>query len=170
VRHSQRKQGETDRPVLRRTAPVLDPTELKTLFGAGLQLEAPLGDFETQLTLLHDVSGEHDGQDVEFSLLYPTELAGFELHPEVNLTWMSDKRVDYFYGVSKAESRAGRPAYSPGSSFEIGLELLVQRPIFDNFSLVAVVGVRTFGSEITDSPLVDEDYEVEGAIGFMFTF
>ena len=26
MRHSQRKQGETDRPVLRRTAPVLDPT------------------------------------------------------------------------------------------------------------------------------------------------
>jgi hypothetical protein len=28
VKHSQRKRGETDRPILRSTAPVLDPTKL----------------------------------------------------------------------------------------------------------------------------------------------
>src|SRR5450432_2453795 len=36
VRHSQRKRGATDRPDLRNTAPVLDPTGMATASGCGL--------------------------------------------------------------------------------------------------------------------------------------
>ena len=35
VRHSQRKRGATDRPVLRSTAPVLDPTRLRICYTFG---------------------------------------------------------------------------------------------------------------------------------------
>ena len=57
-------------------------------------------------------------------LIYPTSFAGFELRPELAFTWMSADTVDYFYGVSEVEARPDRPAYSPGSSFEIGAEVL----------------------------------------------
>ena len=140
------------------------------LYGAGLEFAVTFAGWQTGLEILQDISGEHDGQEVELSFAYPWSVAGFGLTPKLSLTWLSKKTVDYFYGVSDSEARSDRPAYSPGSSFEIEAELMVQRPIYGNFSIIGLIGVSTFGSEITDSPLVDEDYEIEGAIGLSYTF
>jgi len=144
--------------------------EIGTPYGAGIQLEAVWGNLGAKLAFEQDVSGEHDGQEVEVSLFYTTFFAGFELRPELNVTWMSSDVVDYFYGVSDAESRPDRPAYSPGSSFEIGVGLLVQRPLDAGFTAVGLVEVSTVGGEIKDSPLVDSDYEIEGTLGVMYSF
>jgi outer membrane protein len=144
--------------------------ELDTLYGVGLEFEGMYAGWEAGLEVLQDISGEHDGQQVELSLVYPWRLAGFKLRPKLSLTWMSEKTADYFYGISAREARANRPVYSPGSSFEIEAELMIQRPLFGNFTGVGIVGISTFGTEITDSPLVDEDYEIEAVLGVMYTF
>jgi MipA family protein len=144
--------------------------ELHTLYSAGLEFEGRYAGWEASLEILQDISGEHDGQEIELSLVYPWMTAGFELRPGLSLTWMSKKTVDYLFGVSAGEARANRPVYSPGSSFEIGAELMIQRPLFGNFTGVGIIEISTFGNEITDSPLVDEDYEIEGVIGVMYKF
>jgi len=144
--------------------------EIGTLYGAGLQLEAVWGDWEANLEVNQDISGEHDGQEVELGLIYATSFAGFELRPELAFTWMSADTVDYFYGVSEVEARPDRPAYSPGSSFEIGAEVMVQRDLVAGFSALGLVGVSTFGGAIKDSPLVDGSIEIEGALGVLYSF
>ena len=144
--------------------------EIGTLYSAGLQLEAVWGNWEANLELQQDISGEHDGQEVEIGLFYTTSFAGFELRPELNFTWMSAEVVDYFYGVSETEARPDRAAYSPGSSFEFGVELMVQRPLGAGFTVLGLAGVSAIGGDIKDSPLVDGDYEVEGALGVMYSF
>lgn len=144
--------------------------EISTLYYAGLQLEAARGDWEARLQFEQDISGEHDGQEVELSLFYTRVCSGFELRPELSLTWMSSDAVDYFYGVSGEEARADRPAYSPGSSFEVGIGMMVQWPITKSFTAVALLEVNTVGGEIKGSPLVDSDYEIEGALGVMYSF
>jgi outer membrane scaffolding protein for murein synthesis (MipA/OmpV family) len=144
--------------------------EISTLYYAGLQLEATRGNWETRLEFQQDISGEHDGQEVELSLFYTKVWSGFELRPELNLTWMSSDAVDYFYGVSGEEARPDRPAYSPGSSFEVGIGMLVQWPITKSFTAVALFEVSAVGGEIKGSPLVDSDYEIEGALGVMYSF
>jgi len=144
--------------------------EIDTLYYAGLQLEAVRGNWEANLEFQQDISGEHDGQEVELSLFYNKVFSGFELRPEISLTWKSSDTVDYFYGVSGEEARPDRSAYSPGSSFEVGIGMMVQRPITEKFTAVALFEVSTVGGEIKDSPLVDSDYEVEGALGVMYSF
>ncbi len=144
--------------------------EIGTLYYAGLQLVAARGNWEATLEFQQDISGEHDGQEVELSLFYTKVFSGFELRPELNLTWKSSDAVDYFYGVSGSEARPDRPAYSPGSSFEVGIGMMVQRRITENVTAVALFEVNTVGGEIKDSPLVDSDYEVEGALGVMYSF
>ena len=42
---------------------------------------------------------------------------------------------------------------------------MVERPIYGNLSVIGIMGVGMYGSDITDSPLVDEDYGIEGAVG-----
>ena len=144
--------------------------EIGTLYGAGLQLEAVGGDWEAILEVNQDISGEHGGQEVELGLIYATSFAGFELRPELAFTWMSANTVDYFYGVSEVEARPDRPAYSPGSSFEIGAEVMIQRDLGAGFSALGLVGVSTFGGAIKDSPLVDGSIEIEGALGVIYSF
>lgn len=144
--------------------------DLHTLYGAALEFEGNVAGWEASLEVSQDLSGEEEGQQVELSLVYPWTAAGFEWRPELSLTWMSENTVEYLYGVSAKEARAGRPAYSPGSSFEIGAELMIQRPLFGDFTAVGIFEISTFGSDITDSPLVDEDYEIEGVLGVMYTF
>ncbi len=144
--------------------------ELGTLYNTGLEFEGQLGDLEVGLEVLQDVSGEHKGQEAEISLEYQWMLGGFEFRPGLSLTWLSSKTIDYFYGVSPGEANVTRSVYSPGSSYEIGAELMVQRPLFGNFTFVGIAGVSTFGNEIKDSPLVDESYEIEGVLGVMYTF
>ena len=41
---------------------------------------------------------------------------------------------------------------------------------FGNFTAVGIVEISTFGKDITDSPLVVEDHEIEGGLGIMYTF
>jgi outer membrane protein len=144
--------------------------ELDTLYGAGMAIEWGYNGWGVELGFVQDLSGEHDGQEVELALGYRWMMFGFEWRPEVSVTWMSEKMVDYFYGVSSKEARTDRPVYSPGSAFEIGAELMIQRPFLDNFTWVGMVEITTLDSEITNSPLVDEDYEIEGSIGVMYTF
>jgi outer membrane protein len=144
--------------------------KLHTLYGAGVALEAVYNGWEVELDFLQDLSGEHDGQEVELGLGYRWWMLGTEWRPAVNVTWMSEEVVDYFYGVSDREARPNRPAYSPKSGFEYSAQLVIERPFGENFSLVGMVEIATFDSEIKDSPLVDEDYEIGGAIGVTYTF
>lgn len=144
--------------------------ELETLYSAGLELGIKVAGVETSLEIMQDVSGEHDGQQVELAFAYQWTAAGCEWQPQLSLTWMSSEAVDYFYGISSREAREDRPAYSPRASYEIGAELLIQRPLFGNFSVIGLFEISTYGTEITDSPLVEEDFEIEGAIGVAYSF
>lgn len=144
--------------------------ELETLYNAGLGFEGQFGGWEVSLEALQDVSGEHDGQEVELAVEYQWQAAGFEFMPSVSITWLSKDTVEYFYGVSTKEANAERPAYSPGSSYEIGAELMIQRPLFGNFTAVGICEIASFAKDITDSPLVEDDYEISGILGVMYTF
>jgi outer membrane protein len=143
---------------------------LDTLYNVGLELAASFAGVDASLSFLQDVSSEHDGQEVELAIQYPWLMLGLYWQPELSLTWLSARTMDYFYGVSNREARANRPAYDPGSGYEFGAELMIQRPLVGGLSLVGIGEVTAFGSEITDSPLVAEDYEIEGVLGLMYSF
>ncbi|MCG8617174.1 MAG: MipA/OmpV family protein [Desulfobacterales bacterium] len=144
--------------------------ELDTVYTAGLTGAFRIGEWDLGLEVLQDVSGEHDGQEVEVSVARTWMIGAFEFTPAVNLTWMSGDATDYYYGVSTREARADRAAYSPGAGFEAEVELMVQRPIYGDFTAIGVAGITAFGSEITNSPIVDEDYAGELVLGVMYSF
>ncbi len=144
--------------------------EFHTMYNAGFEVESQFYGWDVGLEIAQDVSGEHNGQEAEISLSYQWMVAGFEFTPSLSMTWFSKKTVDHYYGVSAAETRADRPSYSPGASYEASAELMVQRRIFGNFTAVGITGISTFGNDIKDSPLVEKDYEISGVLGVMYTF
>jgi outer membrane protein len=83
---------------------------------------------------------------------------------------MTSDVIDYYYGVSSKEARPDRPAYSPGSALNIEAELFVRYPLSQHFELVGIVGYTLLDSAISDSPIVDADYEMSATFGVLYTF
>ncbi|WP_027859688.1 MipA/OmpV family protein [Marinobacterium jannaschii] len=91
------------------------------------------GEFYTPAGILggyiaQDVSDEHEGTELNLSWAVPTKLAGVQLKPAVYATWMSDELTNHYYGVSAANSRPGRAAYTADSGWRYGVEVMAQYP------------------------------------------
>ncbi len=144
--------------------------KLSSTYSVGLEGEMMVGDFITGIEVLHDISSEKSGQEVELSLEYPWHVAGFQLNAGLNVSWLSRKKVDYLYGVSAREATLERPLYDPGSCLEIGAELMIQKPFLGNYTFVALIEANKLGSEISNSPIVDDDIEISAVLGIMYNF
>jgi len=145
-------------------------SEPGTLFMFGVQLQRNWQSWEWGLGLSQDLSGKTNGQEVDLSLAYIEVLGDVELRPELSVTWISEELVDYSYGVSAAEARPDRPAYTPGASIEVEARLLAIKPLRGNFSLLGLLSATWLGKDISDSPLVENDVELSAAVGVIYSF
>lgn len=82
---------------------------------------------------------------------------GWVFIPGANLRWQDEAMVDYYYGVRASEALPGRPAYSPGSALVPDVSLLVTRELAPRWTLFARASHAWLPSEISNSPIVDDD-------------
>lgn len=127
-----------------------------------------VGQFE--ISLATDMLDRSGGQEAEISWTGLVRAGGWRLLPGVALSWQSDDMVDYYYGVLPGEAIAGRPAYAPGSALFPEASLLATRPLGERWELFARVSHSWLPSEVTDSPLVDQDGRTSVLVGLGYTF
>ncbi len=120
--------------------------------------------------IVTDVLGRHDGQELGVSYTARFPYGGFDFFPSAGLRWRSSNLVDYYYGVRGDEVRAGRPAYEPGDTITPVVRLTVRRKIVTKWVALASAQYEWFGSEITDSPIVEDDYAVSLMLGLAYSF
>lgn len=137
--------------------------------GIGATLERGYNRFTAKA--ITDVLGKHDGQsfDLGYAYIYPIT-PKLTLIPSTNATWQSANLLDYYFGVTEEEERAGRNAYKVGSGVQLRASLLANYTINPNTSLLLVVSTRKLPSSVADSPLVERDQisSIFGAINFSF--
>jgi len=121
-----------------------------------------------------DVLNEHRGHEVRLTYDYDfrgafgvTELS---VTPGAGLTYRSSDLNDYYYGVRSDEAAPGRPEYEAGDSTGLLASLRANYMLNERWSVMAMTAVEWLGSEITDSPIVDKDYEVSALLGVMYRF
>ena len=122
------------------------------------------------VSLVTDVLGKHHGQELEFSYTALFPYAGFEFVPSAALRWQSSNLTDYYYGVRTEEAAAGRPAYAPGDTITPVVRLMVRRKLSEKWSALGAAQYEWYGSEITDSPIVDDDYVVSFMLGLTYAY
>jgi outer membrane protein len=136
----------------------------------GLGLEGDLGSVELGLALDADVLGRSDGYRAEATVgrTYVYRRGQVIFGPEIGLSWQSEDVVDYYYGVSQAEARPGRPAYrgDAGTSLDVGAFLQVR--LNPRWSVVSFVEWSSLPDEIGDSPIVEDDSTLFGLIGLLY--
>ena len=137
--------------------------------GAKMEWENDLAD--VKLEWLGDASGKSKGQRLALGLERKIMLSPrLKLIPQVGVEWVDKKYVDYYYGVRDSEATAGRAAYTGKATLnpEISLSGIYR---FDrHHSMMLNVGVRSFGKEIKNSPIVGRSTENRVMLGYKYSF
>ena len=109
------------------------------------------------VSLFADVLGRHGGLVGEASLELPLRWPSGYLVPALELSYLSDDYVDYYYSVAPFETTPLRPAYVGRSSFNPGLKVHWGYAVRPKWLLFGKLGVEELGTSIRDSPIVDRD-------------
>ena len=126
------------------------------------------------VTFVTDLLGRHNGQELDFSYTILFKWAGFDFIPSAGVRWRSENVVDYYFGVESDEIRfdqaISRASYEGDDAVDPYLRLAVRHKLGGRWSLLAAVQYEWLDSEITDSPIVDEDYDASVLLGIMYAW
>jgi outer membrane protein len=136
--------------------------------GVNIEAATPVGLFG--VSIMTDLLGRYRGQEVEFRYLVMFPLLGFHLIPSGGVRWESEKLVNYYYGVKPSEARPGRPAYEGEPALDPFLRLVVRRKLTEHWSLFSDMKYEWLASEISNSPIVDKDYQASITAGVLYAW
>ncbi|TKC88297.1 MipA/OmpV family protein [Trinickia terrae] len=114
--------------------------------------------------------GGNKGERAKIEYGKSFELAAFSIEPHIGAQWLSNKYVDYYYGVRPSEVRAGRPQYNGTSTWNESVGARVTYKFTEHQRIIFDAGVSHLGSGITDSPLVGKRYIPEAMIVYFYQF
>lgn len=140
-------------------------------FMAGLAVQAELPEgFDLALSYKHDVLDNIGGGEARIAIDKLFQVGAFRLSPELGINWISNDLANHDFGVPDDRALPGRPAYDLDSSYSFDIGLGVLYEITTEWLIVMNVATEFFGDEITDSPIVSEDYVIKGffAVSYLF--
>ena len=137
-------------------------------FDSGVRMNWKNSFFNLNVDALTDISGTSEGQQVNVGVS-KVFFHGF-LKPKAGIIWQSAESVDYYYGVKAGEATGARSEYSPHSELEYFLGLRMGIPLGEKWAIVSDVQANFLGSEVKDSPIVDESALMRYTLGMVYRF
>lgn len=120
--------------------------------------------------VLADAMGESKGARAKIQIDRRFALRNFGITPRLAAEWVDDKYVDYYYGVSGLEARAGRPAYQGKATTNVQTGVRLDYTPARHHTVFLDMAATRFGSTIEDSPLVDEPNQLSFGLGYVYRF
>lgn len=140
-------------------------------FMAGLSLlaELPKG-VELTVSYEHDVLDNIGGGTACLQLEKSFQYSVFRISPSIGLNWTSSEIANYDFGVPEDKATSERSAYDLDDTFSIEAGLGTFIDIGRNWMMVMNVTYEFLDEEVTDSPIVTDDYVIKGfgAITYVF--
>lgn len=130
--------------------------ERKQTLEAGLQVRMSKQWGDLNLHWVTDTLNRHGGQEVQLGYRYHFEAGPWSISPFAAVTWQDDNLTNYYFGVSEEEAVPGRPAYLPGESQWFSFGLNTAWHATDRIMLFGNVGFGGTGSDVINSPLVED--------------
>lgn len=136
--------------------------------GASFSLvNVPVG---LNLQLLTDILNESNGSEITGTISKSLNWDKLSLTPALSISWQDEALVDHYYGINASDATATRAQYSAGSTINTALSLTAGYPLSPKLNVFGAVRFEQLGSEIADSPIVDEDTVSSATIGLVYTF
>ena len=154
----------TDSRQLRDLGDVDSGTNL--VLGAEMMTEVGL----LSASVAQDVADEHKGTQVDLGWGIPVEFGDLTVFPAVSASWVSDKLVNHYYGVSASQARAGRAAYDGDSAWIYGVGVSAEYALNQQWTVIGAVNYERYSDGITDSSIVSKDSAASAMMGVRYQF
>ena len=118
----------------------------------------------------HDVLDEIGGGTARIGVDKSFQYGNARLTPEINLNWMSSELSDYDFGVPEDKATISRPAYELDDTFslEAGVGTFIE--LSRDWRIVFNMSIEFLEDEVTDSPIVSDNYVVKGFATINYVF
>ncbi len=127
--------------------------------GAGLAWTIPGSNgIVVAADIAQDILFEHEGQEINCLLSKLFDFRPLFVKPKIGVQWQSEDMIDYYYGVTAAEATGNRASYAPHDAFNYTAGLDAYLYFTPEWALITRVLFTVLDDEITESPLVDDDY------------
>lgn len=123
-----------------------------------------------QFKLLTDVSDTYEGFENTLAYSYPWQDGRWMFEPTLGIKFQSSELVDYFYGVKATESTSFRPAYDAEGSLSAFAKFSLAYLMHQKLKVLGGMEYNVPGDDVTDSPIVDEDYQLTTFAALMYSF
>lgn len=118
-----------------------------------------------------DVLNNSNGLVADAAYLYPIHQDNWALVPGFGVMWSSSNQNDYYYGVTKGESRrSGLSSYSADDSFSPYAEISARYNFTRDWQGFFTGRYIRLADEVKDSPMVDKSYTAIVWTGVTYSF
>ena len=122
------------------------------------------------LQALKDTFSVHDGTEVRAAFSFPLQKGQNLIELSFGTVWQSEKVVDYYYGVSDDEVDYSTLEYQASSEFSQFAKLDWKYVLSEHWQIQLSVHSKWFGSEITDSPIIEKNTSSTVFFGGVYHF
>lgn len=123
-----------------------------------------------QLSAFHDVSGTHDGFEIDASYGIGFRKGNWYIEPAVGLAYKSADLNDYYWGVRPDEAGIALPAYEAGAGINPRLRLRAAYYFSREWSFAVSAEYERLNDEAAASPIVEHDSVLGYFAGLAFRF
>lgn len=117
-----------------------------------------------------DVLSEHEGYQLNLGYSQNFRALGGLISPFVQVSYLSEDLVDYYYGVELSEATALRTAYDAENTMNFTLGASGMWSLTESQTLITNLSYSRFGSEISDSSIVDDSGAVNLLVVWAHSF
>ncbi|WP_255463321.1 MipA/OmpV family protein [Microbulbifer sp. YPW1] len=137
--------------------------------GVGLVYDGP-NRIDVDFRYQHDVLDRFGGGTAELRVSKGFQTGNVSWGPSLGLNWLSSDLANYDFGVPSWAALPGRPAYDVGSTVTLEGGIGGMLEITEHWRLVLDINAEYLGDDISDSPIVGDDYVLKGFAAITYTF
>lgn len=123
-----------------------------------------------QLSAHHDVSGTHDGYEVDLLYGFGWRSERWYIDPSIGVSFKSAALNDYYWGVRPEESSPVIPPYEAGSGVNVRGHLALSYYLSRQWAFTLVAEYERLNDDAAASPIVAEDDVFGWFTGFRYRF
>lgn len=126
---------------------------------------------DVRIRMMHDVLNQHQGFFISLDQSLPIYKTNWLIIPSWGGNYLSEKAVQYYYGVSESEVTLSRPLYNADAGWSLTGRIYVERPLDEKWTLFGFASYSHFSSSIADSPITSIDNSTHTiALGVLWSF
>lgn len=134
--------------------------ERKFSMDAGLSAKYERQNWKINLSAMHDIFNKSNGYELSAQLGRAFKSGPVFFEPNISVSYLDSKHVDYYYGVGAHEAANFRPQFTGDSALNSAVGIAVSTPIFFGGFTQLAIDYNWFDDSITDSPLVEDDTNI----------